>query len=359
MIIMEFIDAQMYWDLDALYTDIALIKRIKLTEWEKNCLCGLLCGYHPEAIASKIFWTASALRTELSRRLYPYISTLVGEDKIAWHRVAKLLEKAGYKYPALKILKRDLLTLNFFSNSNYNSQVIRASVIIDSLEKHFFKDKSSIVVNFNEISNLEAQKKLIQQGDKSSKDGNFSNAINSYQKVLMLNPSLVGVLIKIARCYDRLQLYKDSLFICDYALYHLEKNKSKSLSDTNTHKTEIYNFLAGIFHELALNTYHSSYVKTAFEIYQQALYFSPWDTIVAWNIVDFFISVFQDSSLTPEEQNEYIARAKKALYDFQGTASRPESKFKLDREAIILDAERSFEGLDEWWQEQLNELKSL
>lgn len=75
----EFMDAAIYWDLESLYADVALIKQLELTDWEKTCLRGLLCGCHPEAIASKIYWTASSLRVELSRRLYPYISTLVGK----------------------------------------------------------------------------------------------------------------------------------------------------------------------------------------------------------------------------------------------------------------------------------------
>jgi tetratricopeptide (TPR) repeat protein len=351
-----FADAKLNWDLDRLYADLSSIKTLALTDWEKTCLRGLLCGVNPGAIASQIFWTVAALRTELSRRLYPHIAILVDGKIGAWYRVAQLLEKAGYKFPPIKILKPELFHLDVFTNPDLDSMLIRASTIVKLLEERSPHPSYLNSQQLNELSNLEIQN--IIQGNQSFKQHNFREAIKYYSQALTINPSRASVVIKIARCYQELEFYQDALYICDFQLYTLDRDNDQSSLDRNHTLSTIYQFLGDLFQELTLKKYHSTYVKTAFDFYQQALYFYPWNTLISWNIVNLFISVFRHSSITGTEKKGYIDKAKKALYDLKGNAHGVDSNFKSYRDLIIEEAETSFAGLENWWLKQLNELKS-
>ena len=359
-----FIEAKQFWFLEAVYAVVARIKGRELTAWEEACIRGLLCGHNPKFIASQIGWKASALRTELSRRIYPYLSQLFDEEekdeeekdeeeKIEWNKVPRLFEREGYKYPPLKILKRDLLNLELVSDRINNRQIIRATKIINSVEKLLEKNDNSPVKNLNGFSKLEVEN-LTNKGDESSKQEDFINALNFYRKALMINPSLIFILVKIASCYHKLKLYKNSFFICDFALSLLEKSQNESYL-----KSRIYNFLGEIFRELASENYQEDYIMSAFLLYQQARYYSPDYILPVWNIAYLFISAFKNYPLTSKEYNYHVERAKSALDDFKSAASRPESNFQSNRKEIIADAERAFEGLSEPWQKEFYELKQL
>jgi tetratricopeptide (TPR) repeat protein len=351
-----FIDAKLTWNLDALYADLSSIKTLELTDWEKTCLRGLLCGVHPQAIASKIFWTASALKTELSRRIYPYISTLVDEKVGSWHRVAQLVEKAGYKCPEVKILRQELFCLDCSIEPQLNSKLIRFSAIVKLLETKLSKNKDLNSIESSALSKLELEQ--IDRGDRSLNRNDFLGAIESYREALITNPFPLSILVKVARCYEELKFYKEALFICDFVLDSLERDRDLIYGDKNYSKSTIYKFLAGLFHQVALSHYSADRVKTAFEIYQRYLYFCPEDILALWKIVELFVSVFKDSAIASAEKQDYLDRAKKALYDLKGNARRLDSNFKLERDLIVGDAKQTFQGLDWWWQEQLQELKS-
>ncbi|MEM6753001.1 MAG: NB-ARC domain-containing protein [Cyanobacteria bacterium P01_C01_bin.38] len=107
----EFIEAKNNWDLEKLYIDLASAKGKALTPVEKKFLRGLLCGFSPAEIASKVYKTrsSSTVRVYLSNGLYKYIEELLSKqasDSIKvknWSRVTQLLEKAGYKKAWLQI----------------------------------------------------------------------------------------------------------------------------------------------------------------------------------------------------------------------------------------------------------------
>ncbi len=107
----EFIEAKNNWDLEKLYIDLASAKGKALTPVEKKFLRGLLCGFSPAEIASKVYKTrsSSTVRVYLSNGLYKYIEELLSKqasDSIKvknWSRVTQLLEKAGYKKPWMQI----------------------------------------------------------------------------------------------------------------------------------------------------------------------------------------------------------------------------------------------------------------
>ena len=107
----EFIEAKNNWDLEKLYVDLASAKGKALTPVEKKFLRGLLCGFSPAEIASKVYKTrsSSTVRVYLSNGLYKYIEEMLSNqasDSIKvknWSRVTQLLEKAGYKQTWLPI----------------------------------------------------------------------------------------------------------------------------------------------------------------------------------------------------------------------------------------------------------------
>ncbi|MBW4577385.1 MAG: hypothetical protein KME08_19270 [Aphanothece sp. CMT-3BRIN-NPC111] len=334
-----FAKANLEWDLEALYTDLASLKGPKLTKSQKPILLGLLSGYNPTAIAAKIHWTPAALRVELTK-VYKQIAALVGEEKIVWHRVADSLERAGYKRPRLKVFKEDLVELKLLSSQSFNSKIITASKIIAVIKP---------ILSHPQMADKSSAEILIKQGDRSAKQGNFSEAITFYKDGFIKSPSLNG-LIKIARCYDRLLSYHNSLFIYDFALQFAQKNR---------HKKQIYYFIARIFYELSLSNYNDFYVKLSYDFYQQSLYYSPFDVLLNWDIVNLFISVFTAYPNASEAHKNYVDNAERALYLFKSIASRPEFNFKLYKEAILQDVERLSQGLDERLKKQLNELKSF
>jgi hypothetical protein len=95
------------WDLDRLYADLASAKRevvphkqLGLTAVEKTHLRGLLCGYRPAEIASRLNKQAKGVEVDLCNTLYRYVETLTGRPSNTlenWKDIVNWLEAAGYK----------------------------------------------------------------------------------------------------------------------------------------------------------------------------------------------------------------------------------------------------------------------
>jgi hypothetical protein len=116
----EFQEAKNHWDLEKLYIDLSLAKGKALTPVEKKLLRGLLCGFSPAEIASKVYQSpnSATVRVYLSNGLYKYLEEMLSlQDgysvKIkSWSRVAHLLEKSGYKkrWQELDKLSKEIIT---------------------------------------------------------------------------------------------------------------------------------------------------------------------------------------------------------------------------------------------------------
>jgi hypothetical protein len=101
--------AEIDWNLDQLYGDLAIAKdKISfnlhyskgLTETEKLHLRGLLCGYSPTEIATKLFKKKQGVQVDLCKTVYKYVKELVGNsaDSVEnWRDITVWLEQAGYK----------------------------------------------------------------------------------------------------------------------------------------------------------------------------------------------------------------------------------------------------------------------
>jgi hypothetical protein len=105
----NFDQAEIEWNLDQLYGDLAIAKgKISfnlhyskgLTETEKLHLRGLLCGYSPTEIATKLFKKKQGVQVDLCKTVYKYVKELVGNsaDSVEnWRDITVWLEQAGYK----------------------------------------------------------------------------------------------------------------------------------------------------------------------------------------------------------------------------------------------------------------------
>jgi hypothetical protein len=93
-----FAEAELTWELERLYKDLAAVKGKRLWSTEKRYLRGLLCGYSPEEIAGKLYRQPSSLTSYLSRTVYQYVKDLTGHEKMQHHsQIPGWLEK--YKKP--------------------------------------------------------------------------------------------------------------------------------------------------------------------------------------------------------------------------------------------------------------------
>jgi hypothetical protein len=104
-------EASQQWDLPRLYADLTAVKRvcsgkqnIALTQLEKDCLRGLLCGHSPTEIAMKLNRDVTGLRVSLSREgLYDYLEVLTEQRPRNWQQIAFILERAGYRLGAVAV----------------------------------------------------------------------------------------------------------------------------------------------------------------------------------------------------------------------------------------------------------------
>ncbi len=102
----QFAQAADNWDLTRLYLDLTSAKRQvaphkkkELTDVEKLHLRGLLCGYSPAEIATKLVKRAKGVEVDLCNTLYRYAETLTGRPANTvenWRDIVDWLEVAGY-----------------------------------------------------------------------------------------------------------------------------------------------------------------------------------------------------------------------------------------------------------------------
>lgn len=104
-------EAAQQWDLPRLYADLTVVKRAcngkqnsALTELEKDCLRGLLCGHSPTEIALRLNRDVTGLRVSLSRDgLYDYLEVLTEQRPKNWQQIAFILERSGYRLNAVTL----------------------------------------------------------------------------------------------------------------------------------------------------------------------------------------------------------------------------------------------------------------
>jgi tetratricopeptide (TPR) repeat protein len=328
-----FAEANQGWDLSKLYLDISAIKGLPLTDWEKTCLRGLLCRYSPKAIAAKTYWTGSSLRTELSRRLYPCLANLTNKERIVWHKIADDLASMGYKN--LDKLKDDIA----LASAATTVQVLAVSVVITSA----IRCTSNKVVS---QSVVEMAEKAYQRGNLLSRAQDYPAALECYHLALKsLTMVDINILINIARCYDRLKKYSDSLAICYFALNYISDS-----NHTSNDQCRIYNFIAGVFHELAITHRDKSYLNPAIDYYTKAALSSQSDILPVWNQVDLILNCVKEQIVNQSaEKKLYLVIAHQKM-ELLLEISRQGTSYTRYRDRVLDDMCSAFDGLDISWQ---------
>jgi hypothetical protein len=355
-----FIEVSRYYDLESLFHDLTECKDSKssLSLTEQIYICGLLSGCTPTQISDKIGYSPASLRVELCRVGYPMIAKLTGEDKIKWQDVPRLLEH--YKYPKLKVLRQDMFNIPFSLNINSSNQ-FKVTYVISVIEKSQETQKK-----LND-SDKSLMMKLVEEGkDLSSKDP--YGAIKISLKALKIHGFQIAAIVNIIHFYDRLEQYYNSFAVCDLVLLMLKNDSELTLKDLSIEEkneeqkkyyAQTYTYLGKTMYELAKKDKICSCVKTAYDFYNEALYFSPYNAIVSSNIVDLHTMAIKNDFFNEIETKNQFILAEKAMENLITVAHNPKSNFKQYKDRIINDAVLYCDGLDPWWQKKLEILKSL
>jgi tetratricopeptide (TPR) repeat protein len=342
-----FAEANQGWDLAKLYQDISTIKGMPITDWEKTCLRGLLCRYSPKAIAAKTYWTSNSLRTELSRRLYPCIAHLTRKERIVWHKIADDLASMGYQN--LDKLKEDIAQASCPSTNR--DRILTVSAIINTVMQ--LSSGKSRAKHDENIINMAT--KAIEEGNRLNRSKNYPAALDCYHLALKSSATVnINVLINIARCYDRLRKYSDSLAICYFALNFIPHS-----SQPSTDKCKVYNFIAGAFHELAITHRDQAYLNTSIDYYERAVFHDPIDILPIWNQIDLILYFVKEQIITgATEKALYIKNAHQKMELLLQVARQGDSYGKY-RTQVLEDMWVAFMGLDSSWQQQYHEFQNI
>jgi tetratricopeptide (TPR) repeat protein len=338
-----FAEAHQSWNLTKLYRDIAMIKGLPMTNWEKTCLRGLLCRYSPKTIADKTYWTGSALRTELSRRLYPCIANLTNKERVVWHKIADDLAQMGYEN--LDKLKQDIAQASSVDRVIAVSEIINTVNGLSIHNAHVNLDPNVIAIT---TPNL-------QKAHQFNRSQDYQAALECYHLVLKSSTSLdINILINMARCYDQLKKYSDSLAICYFALNFVDKSAQPS-----TDRCKLYNFIAGVFHELAIARRDKDYLNTALDYYQRAVMSSPDDILPIWNQIDIILCFAKKKILDKGDEREFFLKIAYKKMELLLTVSRQSSMYLQYRVQILKDMQSVFAGLGSFWQQQYYRFRNL
>jgi tetratricopeptide (TPR) repeat protein len=338
-----FAEAYQSWHLTKLYRDIAIIKGLPMTDWEKTCLRGLLCRYSPKTIASKTYWTSSSLRTELSRRLYPYIANLIQKERVVWHKIADDLAQMGYEN--IDKLKQDIAQASSIDPVLTISEIINTVMGLRTQNANANLDSNVIYIITNNI----------QKAHQFNRSEDYPAALEHYYLALQSSASLdINILIDMARCYDRLKKYSDSLAICYFALNFVDRSTQPS-----NDKCKIYNFIAGVFHELATKNYDKAYLNTAIDYYQRAVTSNSDDILPIWNQVEIILNFVKAKALDEDKEREMFLQIAYKRMELLLKVSRQSKTYHQYRVQVLKDMKSVFTGLGSFWQQQYYRFRDL
>ena len=158
----RFTAAQVDWDLDRLYQDLANTKGKSLSPMEKLHLRGLLCGYSPNQIAKVLRKSPKGVHVDLAKTLYPYMATLAGQEEEGignWRNFRLLAEKMGYK-------KTQSSQVGQSSNTGQSAQSSNNTILNQPLN-------TGTIVNILTASIVEIHAETIYIGENEYVDINF------------------------------------------------------------------------------------------------------------------------------------------------------------------------------------------
>jgi tetratricopeptide (TPR) repeat protein len=275
--------------------------------------------------------------------LYPCIANLTNKERIVWHKIADDLAQMGYKN--LDKLKQDIAQTSSIDPVLTVSEIINTitGLSIDNLK---INPDSNIVIIATEN---------IQKAHQFNRLGDYSAALECYHLVLKSSASLdINILINMARCYDQLRKYSDSLAICYFALNFVDKS-AQPASD----KCKLYNFIAGVFHDLAIDRRDKDYLNTALNYYQRAVASNPDDILPIWNQINIILCSVKEKILDEAEERKFFLRISYKKMELLLTVSRQSSMYLQYRVQILKDMRSTFAGLGSFWQQQYYRFQDL
>ncbi len=165
----RFTAAQVDWDLDRLYQDLANNKGRPLSPMEKLHLRGLLCGYSPNQIAKVLRKSPKGVHVDLAKTLYPYMAAIAGQANEGignWRNFRLLAEKMGYK-------KTQPSQVGQSSNTGQSSSIIQSSSIVQSSNTASPPLNTVTIVNIHSAKVVEIHAHAIHVGESEYVDINF------------------------------------------------------------------------------------------------------------------------------------------------------------------------------------------
>jgi tetratricopeptide (TPR) repeat protein len=313
-------------------------------------LRGLLCRCSPKSIADQIFWTSASLRTQLSRGLYNYIAILTNQKQTIWYKIADDLEELGYK--RTDRTQQNLNQILFPMNDG--KRIISAFKII-SVVSQLNIDGTLLI--------LDAAVEKIDYGDKLNLSKKYSAALEYYYLGLKLSNSVnVDILMNIARCYEELKMYDDSLLICHSTLSFISDS-----AESFFERYKIYVFISSIFDDLAI-THKDIYIfKTAIKYYELAAaipcsHINSKYLLSIWNQISLILHFVKNKILDQiGEEKKYLDMAEEKmelLLEFTQKELEAGSCSQYRRQ-ILKDMQFSFDGLGVSWQNQYDRFEEI
>ncbi|MCC5643776.1 helix-turn-helix domain-containing protein [Nostoc sp. CHAB 5824] len=154
-----FMQAENYWDLETLYSDLSSVKGKRLTPVEKRHLRGLLCGFSPAEIAEKLGKNGKGVETDLCATVYRYVKSLLdkSDEKLEnWRNISEWLDDAGYKNQSIKVpgldLSPDKAVVNVTNINIENNQI----VFLISMKIPTSQDLDSLEDELNNLDNYQS-----------------------------------------------------------------------------------------------------------------------------------------------------------------------------------------------------------
>jgi tetratricopeptide (TPR) repeat protein len=337
------------WKLSELYHDLAAIKGHALTDWEKTCLRGLLCRYSPKHIAQQTYWTVNSLRTELSRRLYRYIEGLthrrVSAEKVSWNTIADSLDELGYKQEVVlpidfgakggnvwsEIVSDPSVVINSSEVVDTPTSIIQVSEVIASITKLSLVSSLDAVLGDDKVINLAS--KLLKEGDLYFQQQQYDRALSCYYCALVSSTSLdVSMIVKIAICYDRLNLHGDALALCYFILGFLPNAVDNCLD-----RYKIHTFIGGIFRSLAVEKSDPTYFNIALEHYDLAIHHNSLDVAPLRQQLDLILAAIGDRQFSEIDRQRYLDLARKKINKLlEFSSAKDLEQIKINEQTLLL-----------------------
>ncbi len=299
----------------------------KLNDTLLSLLAGLCAGLKPIQIAKELGKDNSGyLRGQLCKKIYKYIKILVGkeEEKANWKQIYQWLSEW------LQQAQRKINSLNFHLKDISSTPSVTAEKFINPAQEELLRTAKTGLLS-SDIADLDQK---IDDADKLYKDKKYDEALDKYQSVVAkafahypAEDRFMGVLVKAVSCYNKIEAYLDVEELGEFALEYIKDKKGRA---------DIYNYMAGAWHELYVRSSNSQHLRNARIRYREAKKEAKHDCVLLWNIFDLYIEAHNRENKRIDHATSMKLAWKVFLHDKQG----PSSNFEEYKDKILQDRDR-------------------